>query len=357
MAKREFVMLCHKYDPIKHRINGWMASEKLDGIRAIWDGGITRGMRCNDVPWINIEKDGRYVQTRYATGLLTRAGKPIYAPDWFLDKLPNYPLDGELFIDRQSFQKLTSIVKTLIPGPGWEQVRYVVFDAPSFTQVFSDGDITATQFRKKIRGCAEFLAKFAPKHDFCRCLSFDSNIKWLRLQDIENEVVQIHEQEQLPFSTTETNSRVDWLLQSILDKGGEGLILRRHTSLWMPCRSWDLLKYKPFNDAEGIVTGFVWGRKTDKGSKLLGKVGALVLNYKGLRLELSGFTDDEREVKGPNVGARGVIMAGEEEHDPAYCPKHFPPGTSVTFRYRELSDIGIPKEARFLRERSQLEEV
>ena len=41
---REFVQLAQVYDPKKHGIAGWFVSEKLDGMRCLWDGGITRGL-------------------------------------------------------------------------------------------------------------------------------------------------------------------------------------------------------------------------------------------------------------------------------------------------------------------------
>src|SRR5918998_891176 len=62
---------------------GWWLSEKLDGVRAYWDG----------------------------RQLLSRLGNMFHAPDWFIDGLPDHPLDGELFLDRKSFQKTVAIVR------------------------------------------------------------------------------------------------------------------------------------------------------------------------------------------------------------------------------------------------------
>jgi hypothetical protein len=57
--------------------------------------------------------------------------------------------------------------------------------------------------------------------------------------------------------------------------------------------------------------------------------GALVCDFNGVTVELSGMTDDERQ------------------------PGHFSLGDVVTFRYRELSDSGVPKEPRFIRIRAK----
>src|SRR5690606_38659901 len=122
----EFLMLAHTYDASKHMITGWMASEKLDGNRCMWDGGITRGMKKFNVPWANTDKDDRYVKQQYATGLWSRYGNVIHAPDEWLDQLPKILLDGEL--DCGNRQTLVSIIKKLNPDPEeWKRVKFKVF--------------------------------------------------------------------------------------------------------------------------------------------------------------------------------------------------------------------------------------
>ena len=101
--KQECVQLAQHYKPAKHFIGGWLMSEKLDGFRFIWDGGITRGMRADSISWANTTKDKT---PKYATGLWTRYHKPIYAPKWWLDQLPEIPLDGEGWTCRDDRQTL-----------------------------------------------------------------------------------------------------------------------------------------------------------------------------------------------------------------------------------------------------------
>jgi ATP-dependent DNA ligase len=179
-----------------------------------------------------------------------------------------------------------------------------------------------------------------------------------------NDVFQILEQEELPATTVAALARLDERLFEITEAGGEGLILRKPNSLWVPERSHQVLKVKKLDDAEGIVTGFTWGRETDKGSKLLGKMGALILDFNGKKLELSGFTDAEREMAlecqttapdgmpwREHYAAAieiGRLHPGEIVQAGIFNPK-FPRGSRVSFRYRELSDSGIPKEARYWR--------
>jgi len=136
----------------------------------------------------------------------------------------------------------------------------------------------------------------------------------------------------------------------VLDQGGEGVVIRNPQGIWTPKRHRNILKYKPFSDAEARITGFTSGRETNKGSRLLGKIGALILDYQGKRLELSGLTDAEREfadrmacdwaASNPGIDAPYWIEG-----------KQFKKGQTVTFKYRELSDDGIPKEARYWRRR------
>lgn len=82
---------------------GWWISEKLDGVRAVWD--------CRT--------------------LTTRTGQPIHAPQWFLDAMPKgEPLDGELWIGRGQFQRTVGLVRSKAAGDEWRAIRYAAFDAP-----------------------------------------------------------------------------------------------------------------------------------------------------------------------------------------------------------------------------------
>jgi DNA ligase-1 len=82
----------------------YLVSEKLDGVRAYWDG----------------------------TRLLTRGGLSIKAPDWFTAGLPPVPLDGELWLGRGRFAAVSGAVRRREPEPDtWRHMRYMLFDLPS----------------------------------------------------------------------------------------------------------------------------------------------------------------------------------------------------------------------------------
>jgi len=89
--------------------SGFLVSEKLDGVRALWDGQ----------------------QLRFRSGL------PIAAPDWFTAALPKTPLDGELWLGRGKFDELSGIVRHAEPvNADWRAVRYMVFDLPGAAEPF-----------------------------------------------------------------------------------------------------------------------------------------------------------------------------------------------------------------------------
>ena len=149
MAKREFLQLAHTFKPNKYGIGGWWYSEKLDGERCFWDGGISRGIPKIQVPWANNDKDNRYIELPVATGLWSRYGNVIHAPDWWLNQLPKIPLDGELWAGHGvKRQELHSWIKRLSPSDSdWEKVIYKCFGMPSLETILGDGVIDNINFK------------------------------------------------------------------------------------------------------------------------------------------------------------------------------------------------------------------
>ena len=98
-AKPELLLLETYKD---QNISGWLMSEKLDGIRAYWDG----------------EK------------LISRGGKVLAAPKWFTTEFPPFKLDGELWSKRGDFETIQSIVMQKEPHEGWRELTYNIFEVP-----------------------------------------------------------------------------------------------------------------------------------------------------------------------------------------------------------------------------------
>ena len=90
---------------------GYLVSEKLDGVRALWDGKVLR----------------------------FRSGRTIAAPAWFIAKLPKEPLDGELWIGRGQFDAVSGTVRKTKPVDAeWQKVNYMVFELPAGSSHFKD---------------------------------------------------------------------------------------------------------------------------------------------------------------------------------------------------------------------------
>lgn len=229
-------------------LSDWWMSEKLDGVRAYWDG----------------------------KQFLSRQGNIYYAPDWFIQGLPAVPLDGELWIDRKKFQRTVSIVRRQDKNDLWKEVRFLIFDAPAANGGFEERLVF---LKNALAGAA---SKFAREHVHERCKSLDA----LRAE-----------------------------LKRIEALGGEGLMLRQPGSKYVAGRSSTLLKVKTFHDAEAIVIGHQAGAGRHKG-----RMGALLVRLPdGAEFAIgTGFSDRERE-NPPTIGA------------------------TVTFRYQELSDGGVPR--------------
>lgn len=352
-------MLAHVFEPKKHGIAGYLISEKLDGMRAFWDGGITRGMIKSNVPWANVARDQR---EHTSTGLWSRYGNVIYAPDWFLDQMPSMPLDGELFTKRDDRQNLMSIVKNFEPDDRWYEVRFFAFGSPPPAMIFSDGHVGKSNknFNKVFEGITDWFEAQEKPEDWWQAppeTIFKSIIFMLDKRLEGNKRVQAHIQCRLPYGP-EAVKHAEIFVETFTKLKGEGVIIRDPDSTWFPDRSHQMLKIKKYKDAEGIVTGYTTGRLTDKGSKLLGLMGALILEYKGRRLELSGFTEEERSLGWTPGECRAEMSCGPttwaEQHPDEEVPDciqnpRFPRGTSVTFMYRGESKDEIPQEASYFR--------
>ena len=341
----------------KELVNGWYMSEKLDGMRVFWDGGLTRGVPKADVPFANHDKDSRYRVQPICTGLWTQLGNIIHAPDWFLDQLPEgFMLGGELWESYGFRQEMMSIVKKLEPVDSeWEGIKIYAYEAPVASQVFKDRDIDIRNCKMRIRydevaAFAESRGTLWQELSLNPC-SFGREIQ--RLHEVCNncDVITVHEQIKLPYSPEGVAERISEMFDLVISRGGEGIIFRNPQEFWETCRSKNIVKMKQVDDAEGTVIGYITGRETDKGSKLLGKMGALVLRLdNGRTMKLSGFTDEERELMSSEATAWATTNPETKCPDWITNPM-FPRGTRVTFKYRGLTKDGIPEEPRYWRKR------
>lgn len=224
--------LAQVYDPGVD-LAGYLVSEKFDGVRAYWDG----------------------------RRLITRGGLIINAPAGFTAGFPDQPLDGELWMGRRTFARLSGTVRTLDPNlEAWQQVRYVVFDLPA--------------------AGGGFEARFAALE---RLLEQISNA---RLQLAQQHAIADHEALQAR-------------LEKIVAAGGEGLMLHRRNAAYQPGRSTALLKVKPYLEGEAVVLEHLPGQ-----GKYTGMLGSMLVEEPdGTRFKLgTGFSDAER-ANPPPIGS------------------------------------------------------
>jgi len=189
-------MLAKKYLPDKHNVIGWYASEKLDGVRAIFDG----------------------------KSFWTRNGNRLDAPYHFtasLEKLPLHGrfLDGELYISRGRFNECSGIVRR--HGDEWWGIEFHVFD------LISERD------------------SFAIRNDDLRMMIEDADIPHL-----------IHVEQDIVKCLDELSN---WH-NEITRQGGEGIMLKNPQSMYEQKRSSHLLKMKDFHEAEYTCVGIENGK-------------------------------------------------------------------------------------------------
>ncbi len=214
-------------------VTQYLVSEKLDGVRALWNG-----------------KELRF-----------RSGNRVNAPAWFTEALPAQPLDGELWLGRGEFDRLSGIVRKAQPDDTeWRQVRYMLFELPDAPGTFS----------QRIEQMQTLVAQ--------------AQIPWLQV------VEQFRVRDRAELQTR---------LEEVLKHRGEGLMLHRADADYATGRSDDLLKLKPWLDTEAKVIEHLPGK-----GKYSDMLGALRLEMPdGKRFNLgTGFSDAVRRSP-PAIGA------------------------------------------------------
>lgn len=300
---REYVMLATAHKDLDNIPKDMLWSIKYDGMRSFWVP-TTRGLRVQQVPFCDDP-----IPDQICTGLFSRYGKVLHAPDVFLDRLPEYPLDGELWTGRNDFQRLVSICRG--HNSDWTLVAYMVFDSPRYLDLFTDGRINNNIVKEKLIVAADNA--HLRGNDFCSGSEpFLEMYRRLDKATCWNGTVRLATQFELDSVRTELDREVAL--------GGEGLIGRGINSRWVPKRTKSVIKLKPTQDDECVIVDHLPGE-----GKHHGRLGSYTVIWKGKRFNLSGMNDYDRE------------------HPLAK-------GTMITFRYKTLTADGFPREARFVRE-------
>ena len=228
-------LLAISYD--NERVLDWglyLYSEKLDGIRAIWTGSELR----------------------------TKQGTRLFAPDAFIAALPDYPVEGELWAGRGTFEFLMSVVLDKTPDTQeWNKVHFMLFDLPTHKG----------RYTVRYQALRELVQEMGEPH-----------IQFIEHQAVKNEHALMQELEQR------------------VHLGAEGLILRNKNALYVSGRDESVQKLKITQDAEVQVMAYFEGK-----GKYKGKMGSMLVkmdNGKTFKIG-TGFTDAER-MNPPQIGSK-----------------------------------------------------
>ncbi|OEU72724.1 MAG: DNA ligase [Desulfuromonadales bacterium C00003068] len=211
---------------------GWWMSEKLDGVRGYWDG----------------------------EQLWSKNGKIFHPPAQFTQQLPPFPLEGELWGGRGTFERTAATILRQQPHAGWFELKFAIFDVPH-------GD---KSFRERITLAEEWFQQHPSSYAF---------------------VI-----EQIPITSED---HLQQQQQRISQLGGEGLIVRNPNTHYSAGRSGSICKIKPYQDDEAIIIAHLGGQGKNTG--YLGSL--LVQKADGITFKIgTGFSRSERE-NPPPIGA------------------------------------------------------
>ena len=213
-------------------VQDYFVSEKLDGIRGYWNG----------------------------EQLISRGGKILAAPLWFIKNFPETALDGELWIARGLYEKVSSVVRKQKPHKQWEKVKFMIFDIPTHKGKFAE-----------------------------------------RVQAMQKIIKQAQSPylEMIPQKEMSSAAELEKYFYEVVNSDGEGLMLHKKDAFYRSGRSGDLRKFKLFEDSEATVIGYKKGK-----GKYKGKVGALQVQLpEGKKIFIgSGLKDIERK-NPPPIGS------------------------------------------------------
>jgi DNA ligase 1 len=206
---------------------GWWMSEKLDGLRAIWD------------PNLRVLK--------------SRKNHVFPAPAWFLEKLPDVPLDGELWLGRGMLERTSSIVRSS-QDKGWKELKFCLIDIPD--RDAGPFEVRQEALRKLVRAGMD---------------------PWVVL---------------IPQMCCASAEMLQLALDLTCQQGGEGLMIRQPGSPYVHARSTTLLKVKKWIDAEAVVESYHPGKNGNTGF-----MGALYCRTpEGMIIKVgTGFTHLDRK--------------------------------------------------------------
>jgi DNA ligase-1 len=212
----------------------YLMSEKFDGVRAFWDG----------------------------QQFITRSGRQITPPLWFIEQLPATEFEGEIWLGRQRFAEVSALVRRQDPeDPLWSEVVLMIFDLPGHPG----------SFVQRVTAINSMVAEI--------------DQGWIKAVE--------------RFEISDSESAQEHLSR-IVANGGEGLMLNDKHGLYTAKRTDSILKLKPRFDDEAIVVGYTSGK-----GKYEGQVGALIVEWQnGRQFKIGSGLSDQERIEPPEIGSK-----------------------------------------------------
>ena len=285
----------------------WIMSEKFDGYRALFRYEII---------------DGKPIGKFYS-----RNRKPFNAPDWFLESMPPYNLlqdkiiDGELWAGRENFQ-LMGIVRKKIPIPEeWLSIQYQVYDITNLK----------IPFVKRLKELKK-IVNFTQKAWNIRLKNEDFYIP-------DNETLEPPLIFAKQIKITSEKMMKEYY-QTIIDNGGEGIMIKHPQSLYVNGRSSYMLKFKPAFDREGIIIDHKPGE-----GKYTGLLGSFICRPLINHDTYMSVDQDDTHI---------FTLSGMDDEIRNNYLKTHPIGTIINYECSGFTEKGVPRFGRYIRIRDDI---
>lgn len=321
-------------------LQGYVVSEKLDGVRALWDG-------------INLK---------------SRSGKAFSPPKCWVENLPDFALDGELFIARGKFEEVLSVVSKgdsqceECKCEEWSKVGYFIFDVPQANQKSSaessEKSYTLLERLALLESWLENRANKTNKISQAKTTQAKNSADLERTKASKNPILHIIPQESVP-----SQEALQKKLKEVEKLGGEGLVIRKNSAPYERFRTTNAMKLKSYSDTECVVVAHNQGK--GKFSHALGSLTCESLpldsattksakNTKNVDSTQPKKIKDSTDSTQPapltfpthSRKIRFKIGSGFSDKDRAAPP---PIGTTITYKYYGLTKNGLPRFPVFLR--------
>lgn len=335
-------------------LQGYVVSEKLDGIRALWDGA----------------------------NLKSRSGKAFSPPKCWVENLPDFALDGELFIARGKFEEVLSVVSKgdsqceECKCEEWSKVGYFIFDVPQEKSNAKSSADSSTDFSAKSYTLLERLALLESwlenrsnqtnKASQAKTTKAKNSADLDSAKESKNPILRI-----IPQESVSSLEALQAKLKEVEKLGGEGLVIRKNNAPYERFRTTNAMKLKSYSDTECVVVAHNQGK--GKFSHALGSLTceSLPLDFATTKITKGAKNADSalltsidsaqpNKIKDSTNSTQSTpltfhthsrkirfkIGSGFSDKDRASPP---PIGTIITYKYYGLTKKGLPRFPVFLR--------